>query len=89
VGPMLEFAKRLIGKNPHVALACGGIVVFIASFVAASNVNRILASFGVYLANHNWLMLTVGIAQLSSLALGVIMVGGAILWGMRRRRSKD
>jgi hypothetical protein len=85
---MTDAAKRLIGKYPNIALACCGIFVFVSSFVAASNVTRILAYFGWHLASHGWLILTVGIAQLSSVAIGVIMFGGAILWGLRRRRSK-
>jgi hypothetical protein len=84
---MIEVAMRLIGKYPHFALACCGIFVFVSSFVAASNVMRIIPYFGLHMPYHHWLMLTVGVAHISSVAIGVIIFGGAILWGLRRRRS--
>jgi hypothetical protein len=86
---MVEVAKRLIGKYPHVALAFGGLFVFISSFVVAGNVILIVPYFGLHMPYHRWLMLTLGVAHISSVAIGVIMIGGAIIWGMRRQRSNS
>lgn len=86
---MTDIVRKLIGKYPHVALGCCGVILFISTFVAASNLGLIFPHLGWYWGTHRWLMLTVLIAQLTSVAISVIMVGGAILWGLRRRRSSS
>lgn len=84
---MTDIVRKLIGRYPHLALGCCGVILIISSFVAANNAQLIFRYRGRLLQYHHLLMPIVGIAHVSLVALGVIMVGGAILWGLRRRRS--
>jgi hypothetical protein len=82
---MIDDAKRLIGRYPHIALGCCGVGLVVVSFTVFVNLQLVMP----YLVRHlgRWMMLPVLIAQVTLVVTGVMLFGGAILWGLHRRRT--